>query len=928
MTAPPSQDKSARALAHQAAIAERAATVARLQQMPLAMRAAPQWLLWRYIDKPGAKKPAKVPFYVSGQLRGWPAGKPRDGKPTDKQPQVEQGHALDRAALTTLDDAVKAFEARPMWAGVGFAFLPGDGLIGVDIDGAIDPESGEVSALCRQVVDLCASYTETSPSGRGVHIILQGESGKFKDDALGLEVYAGGQYFTCTGAAWGEMPAEVQPADPLVLAYLRELVDESKARQAADKVAAAEAAATTAPPPPTRPQAVRHPAPGQQTNDFKTVNDAAYQALQVWVPQVFAGAKAWRNGYRVTSKALGRELQEDLQLLPEGIMDFGTDKGLSPIDVVMQWQGCSTPKDALHWLAGALGIALQRPALRSVAPPPPPPPPSPPPAAAPGDVAAPAVERPSDVSADFAADMAGDGPPGDDPPPADAATTGKVVRLRTPGRGKGAKPGKAADGAEGGADAAKTGRKIPQEAWDLARVLNDRFALIYSTDAAWDRLELMIVRVAAMRLAFGKLAVSLWLDSKVGPRQMIRPVDLVFEPGTQVLPPQINMFAGLELEPVPGPPEDVAPMMKLLRHLCSETDAVGDDVDAVMHWVLCWQALPLQRLGTKMASAVVMHGAQGTGKNLYWDVWRDLYGEYGITVGQTELEEKYNAWISRRLAIIGDEVVSRLEMYHTKNVLKRVVTQEEKMPIRRMNMDTVWESNHANVVFLSNESQPLALEERDRRYLVIYTPLEAAAELYEEVRDWKRAGGAAKWMHYLMTYPLGDFTAHTKPIMTQAKLDLIELAWKAPARFCHEWLSGVLDLRVQVCSAEQLYRAFRRWCDRTGAKWPPDQAGFTAEVKRFVRERVDRFKDGPNAGQHAAPALVYKVIALKDKDSPAQVRKTVRCWLPHDTGPGEVGDGLPYQSEGAWAWDSVRSFEDELHRFCRTSGGQQPEDEA
>ena len=166
-------------------------------------------------------------------------------------------------------------------------------------------------------------------------------------------------------------------------------------------------------------------------------------------------------------------------------------------------------------------------------------------------------------------------------------------------------------------------------------------------------------------------------------------------------------------------------MLALLRHLCSETSASADDVDAVMHWILCWQALPLQKLGTKMQTACVFHGAQGTGKNLYWDVWRDLYGVNGITVGQTELEDKFNGWISRKMAIIADEVVSRQEMYHGKNKIKLIVTQHDKFPIRGMQQETRWESNHANVVFLSNESQPLALEERDRRMTVVYTPLEA-----------------------------------------------------------------------------------------------------------------------------------------------------------------------------------------------------------
>lgn len=907
MTVP---DKTERARLAQQAQQARADLVEQLQAMPEAMQGKPQWLLWRFIEKAGGAKPAKVPFYASGELRGWPKGKPRDGKPTDKQPQVDQGHELDRAALVPLADAIAAFKARAHWAGIGFAFLPGDGLIGVDIDGAIDAATGEVSELCNKVVGLCSSYTELSPSGKGVHIILAGECDKFKDDAIGLEVYASSQYFTCTGRRFGGTPADVVPADPLVLAYMRELVDESKARQATAKEADRMAARAAAPAPAPRPAAPVGDA-GGQVNDFRLVNDQALVLLHAWVPRVLPDVREWQNGYRITSKALGRNLQEDLKLTPDGIYDFGEEQAMSPVDVVLKWlPGMATPKDALHWLAGQLGITLRRL------------PPRPTPAATPR----PAPPSPPPQETGAAADQPmQDGPMGDEPPPADdepsnvVPLVGKGKRPRAPSRGKGKPQPSEGEGDDAVEDDGKPKRKIPKETWELVNGMTERFALIYSTDAAWDRLKLMIVKVSAMRMAFGKLAVNLWLDEKLSGRKMIDPGDLVFEPGLDVQPPQINMFAGLELEPVACDDAEVAPMLKLLTHLCSESETAADDVDAVVHWVLRWMALPLQQVGTKMATACVFHGAQGTGKNLFWDVWRDLFGVYGVTVGQTELEDKFNGWVSRKLAILGDEVVSRQEMYHNKNRLKLLVTQQDKFPIRGMQMETRWESNHANVVFLSNDSQPLALEERDRRYMVIYTPLEADAALYESVRVFKGNGGHAKWLHYLMNYPLDGFTAHTKPLMTQAKEDLIEAAWKPAARFVSEWLNGILDLPVRVCSAEQLYRVFRRWCDQTGAKWPPDQAAFTSEVKRWVNERVKRGEDG----KLQAPALRYKNIALKLPEGGGSTtsRKTVRCWLPGATGP------LNGESEGAWAGEAVTSFETEVYRFCRRSGSTDGDDQ-
>lgn len=888
-----------------AALAERRQSVERLRTaMPAAMRERPQWLLWRFLPRPGAAKPPKVPFYACGQLRGWPNGKPRDGVATEAQPQVPQGHELDRARLVTLDEAIAAFLRRPDWAGIGFAFLPGDGLIGVDIDHAVD-EHGVPSELCRQVVEMCASYTELSPSGRGVHIIVAGETAKFKDDAIGLEVYAGSQYFTCTGVpaagpAWPDTPAEVQPVDPAVLDYMRELVAESQARQAEARQAAALAKLVTdaaaapdaapAPAPPAAPsrtptQSMRPPAPAPAGavsggDDFKRVNDQAMRSLGVWVPRLFADARPWRQGYRVTSKQLGRDLQEDLAIQADGIVDWGLrdndprDGKRSPVDLVMEWGGrvgisTSKPADAMKWLAEVLGVQLSPPPRR--APPP-------------------RAEKPKREAPD---------------------SPGRDARPDAPKQGKGAdRPGQEmddADSADEGGRIDGNGKKIPPEVWAQVEALAGRFALVYGTDTAWDREKLMLVKVPAMRLAFGKTAVGLWLSRPY--RDMVDAIDLVFEPGEDVQPPRVNMWAGLDLQPQVCERADVAPMLDLLQHLCSETRMVDAEgralpgaVDEVMHWLLCWQALPLQQLGTKMATAVVMHGAQGTGKNLYWDAWRDLYGAYGITVTQTELEDKYNGWVSRKLAAVGDEVVSRAEMYHNKNRLKLIVTQRDKFAIRDLYAAVRWEGNHMNVVFLSNESEPLVLEDRDRRFLVVYTPLEAPVELYQRARDFLADGGLAKWLDFLQQYDVGEFDAHSKPPFTEAKRALIEANWRPSVRFVHEWLEGFLELPHQVCSAEQLYRAFRWWCDKAGERWPPSQSKFTAEVNRWVSESRKR---GPD-GAFPPMRLVYKVIALADALSP---RKSTRCFIPSGCAP-PVG-----VSEGAWAADAVKTFDHELWRF-------------
>lgn len=462
-------------------------------------------------------------------------------------------------------------------------------------------------------------------------------------------------------------------------------------------------------------------------------------------------------------------------------------------------------------------------------------------------------------------------------------------------------------GGPGGGDkkAGKRGEKKID--WGRYTYMIENFVLVYPTDTAWDRAKRKLVKISNMAHMYGSDYVRMW---KASPdRESIDEEQLVFDPTGECGDGAINLWDGLAVEPVPCADKDVEPMLQLLRHLCGRCDDSVSSVDEIMHWVLCWLALPFQRRGAKMATALVFHGPQGVGKNLFFDVIRDMYGKYGVMVGQTEIEEKYNGWISAKQLVVCNEVVSRQELYHNKNRLKWMI-DSPRIPIRTMQTDTRWEDNWANLVFLSNERRPLLLELGDRRHLVVYTPTPEDKGLYDRVRAFLDDDGAAKFLHYLMQYPVDDFHPHTKPLATEAKNELIELSLSPDERFMGEWIEGYLHLPMQVCSAEQLYRAFRRWCDNAGEKYPPPQVAFTTNAKRWALERVER----DELGQRKEPCLAYKVINL-DRQAAGSGRKAVRCWLPRGTGP------LNGVSEGAWAAESIDAFELALSRFLRTREG-------
>lgn len=465
-----------------------------------------------------------------------------------------------------------------------------------------------------------------------------------------------------------------------------------------------------------------------------------------------------------------------------------------------------------------------------------------------------------------------------------------------------------------GEDAGKKGTGGKREKkidWGRFNYMLQNFALIYPTDTAWDREKRKQVKISNMAHMYGTDYVRMW---KARPdRISVDDESLVFDPSGACppWPEAINIWDGLAVDPIECDVlKECEPMVALLRHLCGRCDSSISTVDEIMHWVLCWLALPFQKRGAKMATALVFHGPQGVGKNLFFDVVRQMYGRYGVMVGQTEIEEKYNGWLSGKQFIIGNEVVSRQELYHSKNRLKWVIDAHE-IPIRTMNTDTRWEQNWANLVFLSNENKPLVLEDGDRRHLVVYTPTAEDSRLYDRVRAFIEQDGPGRFLHYLLTYPVEDFHEHSKPPMTDAKRELIELSMSPEERFMADWIDGFLRLPVQVCSNEQLYQAFQKWCERSGERYVPAQQAFTTAAKRWALERIER----DDQGRRLEPCLNY-MVATSSPDPATMKRRSMRIWSPRACGP-EAGVTV-----GDWAEAAVDAFQLPLGRYLRTRDGQ------
>lgn len=397
-----------------------------------------------------------------------------------------------------------------------------------------------------------------------------------------------------------------------------------------------------------------------------------------------------------------------------------------------------------------------------------------------------------------------------------------------------------------------------------ATELADRFALVYGKGGmVFDRVEHCLLTLRDVRDACATSEVhKAWMDHP--DRRIVRDREVGFDPSGEDPEVTCNLWAGWPTTPAAGKCDR---LLDLLRHMCSDDGAPH----ALYTWVLRWLAYPIQHPGAKMKTALVLHGPQGTGKNLFCEAVMEIYGHYGRIIDQAAIEDKFNDWASRKLFLIADEVVARSDLYHVKNKLKSFITGD-RIRINPKNMAAYEERNHVNVVFLSNEAMPVVLEEDDRRHAVIWTPAKLDPEFYAGVLAELRDGGVAALHDHLVHLDLGDFNPGTLPPHTAARSVLIDLGQDSTTRFHDELLGGEIgELSAMPCLSTDLYDAYKLWCNRNGQRHAPAHRLLnTLERKRGTRTARKRYDVG-------ARELGPHTVVLFGGEPP--VDKSERAWI-------------------------------------------------
>lgn len=177
--------------------------------IPDEMKFYRQWVVWRMEDHGGAK-PTKVPYCPQWGTR---AAVDNPGTWGSFEDAAQRGPFLEREIVvkaTGFDAEGRRIFPSPSETGVhgiGFVLTKDDPYAFIDLDDT----KGNADQLARQqrIFTEFQSYSERSPSGSGLHVIVKGsvDRGRKRDN---IEVYSSLRYMTMTGDVYRDTPITEQ----------------------------------------------------------------------------------------------------------------------------------------------------------------------------------------------------------------------------------------------------------------------------------------------------------------------------------------------------------------------------------------------------------------------------------------------------------------------------------------------------------------------------------------------------------------------------------------------------------------------------------------------------------------------------------------------------------------------------------------------
>lgn len=187
--------------------------------------------------------------------------------------------------------------------------------------------------------------------------------------------------------------------------------------------------------------------------------------------------------------------------------------------------------------------------------------------------------------------------------------------------------------------------------------------------------------------------------------------------------------------------KDISPKLHdyLLRIVCSNNERY---FNYIIHYIS-----KMFQVG-RTEQGIVLQGKKGCGKTIFSDICKKVVGEeYGRKINDIEnFTKRFNSLFEKAIVISVEEVISNAGDYHSvQSKLKDLITAD-KVEIERKGIESYTCSSNFNLIFTTNEFNPVKISDDNRRYFVLrigtaeqnnrinyFTPL--LKEVNEKIQD-------------------------------------------------------------------------------------------------------------------------------------------------------------------------------------------------
>jgi hypothetical protein len=228
--------------------------------------------------------------------------------------------------------------------------------------------------------------------------------------------------------------------------------------------------------------------------------------------------------------------------------------------------------------------------------------------------------------------------------------------------------------------------------------------------------------------------------------------DIIFKPNDDN-PKNYNLFKGFKSNKVES--FDIKVIEPVLKHI-KEVWANGSDT--IYKYIVNWLASIIQKPDVKTEVALVFISNEGAGKNIIFDfLQKYIFGQYAVNVPDMDkIVCRFNNTLSNKLLTLLNEA-NQVDGNYNKawDTMKNLIT-EKKQIIEKKGIDSFEIDDYNNYMFFSNNSNPVKISGRDRRYMInsCSNKYVGNKEYFTELNSLLDQNSANHLYTYLLSYKL------------------------------------------------------------------------------------------------------------------------------------------------------------------------------